>query len=131
MRFPAKTKLRGFVVFLFAASSAAQTQSSVTRVVTSPPGPIFNVDGQNYTSSMAALWPAGSKHILTIESPVQSWIQGAQYTFTGWQWAGGTFPQTQITITADPAIAQYTANFTVQYALSLYFNPCTSNSSPG
>jgi hypothetical protein len=46
----------------------AQTQSSVTRVYTVPDGGGFYVDGQYYNQAASFIWPAGSKHTLSVNA---------------------------------------------------------------
>jgi uncharacterized protein (TIGR03437 family) len=104
--------------------SPAQAQNSVTQVSSSPAGATFNVDGQNYTQAVSAAWPAGSKHVLSVQGTSQVANLGEILVFKEWQWAQGTFTDTQITITSDPAITSYTAVFTATYALNVVFYAC-------
>jgi len=122
-----------FVLFALAAAfvSVAAAQNSVTLIGTSPSGAGYSVDGQNYTQATSALWPPGSKHVLSAPVTQGSSTIGEQLTFQQWQWAQGTFPGNTITVTSDPAINSYTAVFNVLYALSVSFHPCDGSNSPG
>src|SRR5437660_1077059 len=53
-----------FLNALFAAALRDATTVSSTNVSTEPPGARF--DGQTYSSSNSFLWPAGSKHTVSI-----------------------------------------------------------------
>src|SRR5207248_9032417 len=46
----------------------AQIQGSVTHITPVPDGVYFSVDGQSYSHAASAVWPAGSKHILSVET---------------------------------------------------------------
>jgi uncharacterized protein (TIGR03437 family) len=111
--------------------SAASAQNSITLITTTPVGAGYNVDGQNYTQPTSALWPAGSKHVLSAGNTQTSSIVGEQLLFQQWQWAQGNFTGNSITVTSDPAITSYTAVFNVLYALSVNFNPCNGTNLPG
>ena len=75
-----------FIGIIFAAGillttarvTVAQTVS-LTTVSANPQGPVFSVDGTNYTNPMSALWPQGSKHSLSTQ-PQQGTPEGVQYT---------------------------------------------------
>jgi uncharacterized protein (TIGR03437 family) len=100
--------------------AAAQTSNTVTRVDTNPPGGIFFIDNSEYSGATSAIWPIYSKHVLSVPGSTQDLGQkGVLATFTGWSWAGGTGAvNTQyLTVTADPSITEYTANFSVSFAL--------------
>jgi len=135
-------------MLLAAGGACAQTVSSAI-VSTNPPGGVFYVDGQLYSSANTFFWPQGSKHILNFPYTLDNsgnplGYQVAQnntmrYTFGGWTagstaLAGGS--QT-VTITADPSISTYTASITVAYQVQLLFpqaSPtavCSANSAPG
>ena len=109
-------------------------KSSITQVSTNPAGLSFSIDGQFFTQTTGALWPAGSKHLL-YALPMQGSLMGdIQYTFSGWQWAGGTLlGGTQVTVTADPSISSYQAMYTTAYAVNVNFFSCPSGNcaSPG
>lgn len=118
----------------FAAISALHAQvNSITTVSATPLGAGYSVDGQNYNQPTSAIWPQGSKHLLGA-LPVQTNSSiGTQFTFQGWVWPGGQFQQPNITITADPSITSYTAQFTLSYALNVNYYPCVNGTggSPG
>jgi uncharacterized protein (TIGR03437 family) len=105
------------------------------RVFASPTGPWFSVDGQNYNIPMSAVWPAGSKHTLGVDSTVSGPNAKTQWTFNGWQTANGAIPGgNRVIVTADPNVTEYKAIFNVEYALTLIYFSCpdvTHCSSPG
>jgi uncharacterized protein (TIGR03437 family) len=83
---------------------------------------------------MSAIWPAGSKHILSVDSNVQLGGIKTRYTFGGWSYSGGPLTGNTVTVTADPAFTSYKATFSLEYALSLVFFTCsdpTNCQSPG
>ncbi|MGA3242564.1 MAG: hypothetical protein ABSG03_40495 [Bryobacteraceae bacterium] len=126
-------KYSRFARFALAAAfvSVASAQSSITLIGTNPNGAIYNVDGQNYSQPTSALWPAGSKHVLSVSNTAQSSMIGEQLVFSNWVWAGGSFAGNSITVTSDPAITAYTAMFNALYALSVNFYPCDGTGDPG
>ena len=115
--------------------SRAQNQGSVTHVTPVPDGAYFKVDGQTYNHAAAAVWPAGSKHILWVDSTIQnSPLTKTRLTFQGWSFGGQVLPTNPIAVTADPSIGDFQALFGVEYALSVVFFNCpdpTSCQSPG
>jgi len=128
-------------IFLIATAAAlapafrAQSLGSTTTISTVPDGAYYSVDGQFYTHATSAIWPAGSKHVLSAVVEQDGVQSKARYTFSGWQAGGTTIPGgSTVTITADPSVTQYRAMFSVQYALSLVFFSCpdpTGCQSPG
>lgn len=109
------------------AQCFAQSQGTLTRVITVPDGLLFMVDGQAYDHAFAAFWPAGSKHTLTMDAPLQHGsTQFTQYTFTGWERSGTALQGNTIQIVADPAYSEYRAKFSVQYAVSVRYYPCAA-----
>lgn len=124
----------GFVIGAFcltalAASSAAQDQTTSTLVSAQQPDAQFQVDGQPFTGSALFSWPAGSKHVLSIQ-PVQ-YLEPAfktRYLFGEWISSNGPVapPSDQVVVTADPAISSYTAQISIQYDVSLSYYPCSS-----
>ena len=135
-------KLAPIITILIAISAAlvpvfkAEDLGATVRISTTPDGPFFIVDGQSYQHAMSAVWPVGSKHVLTLPSANQQFFANkTQYSFTGWQVGGATYGSgPTITITADPNVTNVTAVFTVQYALSLVFFSCPDGNncqSPG
>jgi uncharacterized protein (TIGR03437 family) len=124
--------LLGRIAAVAALAAAAQAQtSSVTTIGTSPSGAQYSVDGQNYNQPTSAVWPQGSKHVLSTLPSQQNAAFGTLMVFNGWTWAGGSFQQPVLTITADPAITSYTAKFDLQYQLSVLFYPCDNSNTPG
>ena len=126
-----------FVIFALSMALApvfhAQSQG-LTRITPVPDGAGYLVDGQYYTHASSAMWPEGSKHTLWVPDLVQTSQLGTQYVFTDWEFAGGSLPN-PVTVTASPAITEYRAVFTTEYALALAFGvncPDLSNClSPG
>lgn len=114
-----------------ASSGRAQSLGAVTLISTVPSGIHFRVDGTDYVQPTSFIWPAGSKHTLTIDTLVQDQVQvGTRFTFNDWEWAGGQLPGSTVAITADPSISAYKAMFTAQYALYLAFYSCGSADCP-
>jgi len=118
-----------FAIFglLFAAPAGAQSIGTAVTVRTIPNSLYFYVDGVQYSANFAAVWPVGSQHTLWIQAATQDAVlYKTIYTFTGWQDANGTLVGNPITITADPAVPEYDALFSTQYAISLNFYTCQS-----
>jgi uncharacterized protein (TIGR03437 family) len=118
-----------FWLAVLATTSAAQGQIAVTQISAQAADAQFQVDGEWFTGSALFSWPAGSKHVLTI-SPFQYTGPAlkTRYLFAGWTSSNGpiSLTSTQVLVTADPTIASYTAQLTIQYAVSLSFYPCSS-----
>jgi uncharacterized protein (TIGR03437 family) len=113
---------------LLAPAGRAQNLSS-TSIVPVPDGAYYTVDGTTYQHATTFLWPQGSKH--TLGAPSLAFpIPNTQYLFLNWKWSGGNLIGNPVTVTADPAITQYSAVFSVQFALNLVFNSCTSTPCP-
>jgi uncharacterized protein (TIGR03437 family) len=114
------------IIFLLAGLSAAQT-SSATRVYTIPDGLFYSVDGLVFHTLSAAVWPAGTKHVLSLD-PSQNSYTKSLYAFQGWQYAGGLLANgaATVTISADPSLKEFYALFSVQHALSLNFSNCSA-----
>ena len=115
--------LVGIIFSIWAPGPApAQTSNTVTRIDTNPPGGNFFVDGAPYSGAMTAIWPAYSKHTLSVAGGPQNLGQiGVQATFSGWSWTGSGSASGGLTVvvTADPSITEYTANFGVSFALTV------------
>ncbi|HKE23722.1 MAG TPA: hypothetical protein VKB88_15260 [Bryobacteraceae bacterium] len=111
------------ILFLCAACGAAgQTLNTVTRVDSNPSGAYFFVDGVSYYGETNATWPAYSSHTLSVPSggPQTLGQLNVQAVFSGWKWTGGgASGSPQITVVADPNITEYTANFSVSYAVTV------------
>ncbi|HEY2019395.1 MAG TPA: hypothetical protein VGH38_38065, partial [Bryobacteraceae bacterium] len=113
------------MVVVPAPVSRAQNLGGTVRISTKPDGAYYSVDGQVYTHATAAIWPAGSKHILSADLTENGVVNKAHYTFGGWKSGSGELPGgNTITVTADPSVSDYTGVFTVEYALSLAFFGC-------
>jgi uncharacterized protein (TIGR03437 family) len=111
-----------------APPNQAQVPTTLTQVSCSPEGPQFTVDGAVYGQPMSAFWPIGSKHILGIpQGSGVSYNQGLSimFSFANWQWSGGALPGSTITVTADPNITQYVAEFTAQYQFGIQYFSCS------
>jgi len=113
---------------LWAASLWAQQQTIVsTRVSTTPSGAQYYVDGKAYFSPQVFMWPAGSKHVLSVEPPVQAGVRfGERHTFTGWTDSTGRLSAStpSIAITAHSEIAWVTANITLEYRVTVLVMDC-------
>lgn len=112
----------------------AQNLGSTVTVSTDPDGAHFSVDGQGYNHAMSAIWPAGSKHVLSVDTAVQFGALKTRYTFGGWTYSGGPLTGNTVTVTADPAFTSYKAKFSLEYALTLVFFTCSDSTncqSPG
>ncbi len=109
----------------------AQDIGTVVHISSNPDGGMFNVDGQNYTHAMSAIWPTGSKHTLSVPADIQGTLASkSQFTFKNWSYSGGTVPGGDtVVVTADPNFTTFQANFDVQYALSLNYIACPDPSS--
>ena len=125
------SKFASLTIFLIviAASLApvfhAQNLGSTVRVSTVPDGAFFSVDGQNFNHATSAIWPAGSKHVLSVDVEQDGLIPKARFAFTNWSTGTLTLPGgPTIAITADPSQTEYHATFAVQYAVSLVFFSC-------
>jgi uncharacterized protein (TIGR03437 family) len=102
-------------------------QQSTTRVIPSPDGGFFMVDGQLYQHAASFIWPQGSKHTLFAPPPDPlNTTPGVQYAFQSFSWSGGGLIGNPAYITADPAINQYTVSFSLQYAVTVTFYNCTN-----
>ena len=116
-----------FVIFALSMALApvfhAQSQGAVTRITPVPDGAGYFVDGQYYNHASSAMWPAGSKHTLSVPDPIQTSQIRTQYVFTGWEFSGGPLPN-PVTVTASPAIPEYRAVFTTNYALGIVSVSC-------
>ena len=112
-----------------AAALPAQSQIAVTRVSATAADAQFQVDGQWFTGAGVFSWPAGSKHVLsTYQVQTTGPARKSRYLFAGWTSSNGPlgFASTQVVVTADPGIAWYSAQLTMQYAVSLSYYPCAS-----
>ncbi|MCU1274714.1 MAG: hypothetical protein JWO48_2145, partial [Bryobacterales bacterium] len=127
-------KLLLSILALGASSVSTWAVIGSTRIYTQPRGATFYVDGDRFIDSATFLWPQGSKHTLNTDVRQLDPIVKKRYAFN--QWTNSTKLTTNSSpvqiITADPAITSYTAEFTVQYAVSLNFFACTGScASPG
>jgi uncharacterized protein (TIGR03437 family) len=114
-------------LFLFFAATSLAQSGAGTRVYTVPDGLAFNVDGQHYTGPTTSFWPTGTKHVLeALVAQVGGLNVKSRYAFKSWQYVGGTMPGGAIvTVTADPALKEFFAVYSVQHALDIVFNTCT------
>jgi len=113
------------------------------KVTPSLSGVAYYVDSVQYRSAAVFLWPKGSKHELQF-IPNQddgSWLDDtktSKYSFSGWtdnlglSQGSAAFAQT---ITADPSVTEYIANFAVTYQVRLVFmdpqTPSPCGEAPG
>lgn len=113
-------------IFLVSAGISSAQTGTGTRVYTVPDGLAFNVDGQRFTSAMTAIWPIGSKHVLeAMPSQIGGLNVKSQYVFQSWNFSGGALPGgATATVTADPALKEFYAQYKVEHALDLQFNTC-------
>jgi uncharacterized protein (TIGR03437 family) len=108
----------------------AQNLGTAVTINTVPDGAYYSVDGQMYTHASSAIWPAGSKHILSVDPEEDGILNKTKLTFSNWSYGSTPLPGgTTVAVTADPSVSSYTANFAVQYALSLIFFSCPDPSS--
>ncbi|MBL8218459.1 MAG: hypothetical protein JNL62_04485 [Bryobacterales bacterium] len=116
--------LFGLSVLAFSGIVSAQTVSTTT-ISTSPQGLRIFVDGVPYQGTQTFLWPAGSKHTISAET-AQYWFPGRRSTFNGWTESSNklTLSGDTLTITADPAITFYRANYTDEYLIRFNFYSC-------
>jgi uncharacterized protein (TIGR03437 family) len=117
------------------ASGGVLAQSSIgVTVGLSQPGPLFYVDGQQYSSAQVFLWPTGSTHILQfpfsviqgVTQPYQSSTSDtARWTFSGWtdnlgllaSFAGAPV----VTITVVEGLTSVIGSVTELFELSVVF----------
>jgi len=112
---------------IFAVPVSAQPIGTTSIVRTIPNDLFFWVDGVKYADDFAAVWPAGSGHTLFIEAVLQNaQVPKTRFIFTGWKDAQRALPGNPVNVTADPAIPEYDALFTTQYAVSLTFYTCVT-----
>jgi uncharacterized protein (TIGR03437 family) len=126
-------KIAVLILLLLAAyaPAAAQNLGATVTISASQLGASFSVDGTNYLAPMSAVWPAGSKHTLAVQTATQ-YAPGARtrYTFGGWTANGQQIPGGGIvTVTADPSVTTYLASFLVEYDLTVNAPFC--NGTPG
>src|SRR5271156_5133272 len=107
-------RLIGISLWLGTMVVSAQT-INMTSIYSDPAGATITIDGQAYYGSAAFLWPAGSKHTLTIQQ-VQAprFLAATKMVFQSWADSSGEFTSSAntIVITADPAITYFKAKVT-------------------
>lgn len=86
-------------------------------VNTNPAGLPFTVDGVTYNQAQTFTWAQGSQHTLSTANPAPGSSQ--RTVFASWS-NGGAISQT---ITAPSVSTTYTANFRIQYLLTLGRSP--------
>ena len=74
---------------MFAPVCRAQDIGVAVHISSSPAGIWFTVDGQNFQGSFSAVWPKGSKHVLSADAVVPAPDSKTQYTFKSWTTTGG------------------------------------------
>lgn len=82
-----------------------------TTIVTNPPNLQFVIDGKTVTSPQTLTWDPGSTHTVNVADQTG---QTSRYRFAGWT-DGGTAAHT---ITTDPAVTFYSADFVQQVQVS-------------
>src|SRR5450432_1959208 len=107
-----------------------------TQIATASPNVAFQVDGQWFHGTAVFTWPAGSKHLLAIDSRQYgtNTLQNTRYLFQHWNSSAGALGSSsnQVTITADAHIGWYRAELQVEYAIWLRFFHCgDACTSPG
>jgi hypothetical protein len=85
-------------------------------IQTNPAGLTFSVDGTGYSSAQNFSWDPGSSHTIATTSP-QSGSTGVRYVWTNWS-GGGAISHT----VAPSTNKTYTANFNMQYYLTMTYN---------
>jgi uncharacterized protein (TIGR03437 family) len=123
-------ELRLFTLMLCCAGLlAAQTTWTSVRIGTDPPGLVFLVDGEEYSSAVSFFWRVGSTHVLAIVPEKDSAAPGARYTFNGWADSTGhqysSVPA--VTVTADPSLWYFVASFSAEYSVELSFFRCADD----
>src|SRR5579862_2501813 len=120
-------RLIGISLWLGTMVVSGQTINE-TSIYSDPAGATITVDGQAYYGSAAFLWPAGSKHTLTIQQVQEPrFIAATKMVFQSWDDSSGQFTSSAntIVITADPALTYFKAKVPELFALSLNsFNSC-------
>ena len=116
------------LVLVCACSGSLYAQISSIRIYTKPAGAGFYVDEQFYTSEVTLLWPVNSKHFIrTI--PSQSGVGYKQrYDFVAATSNLGSCPVAPLALTANPGVTYCELDFTLSYAATLSFFPCTDPS---
>src|ERR1044071_8191837 len=113
------------ILAAFAPPVESQNLGTTVQVLAVPEGPLFTVDGMSYRQPMSAVWPTGSKHVLSVANHVQTSGSGIRWTFSGWFAGSLALPGGDtVVVTADPSISNVIARFGNEYALHLNFNPC-------
>ena len=95
-------------------------------VHTGPTGRSFTVDGTTFTTTQTFTWTTGSSHTLGTTG-TQSAGTGSRYLFTSWSDGGAQ----NHTVTASPSVTSYTANFQLQYFLTMVSASGRYTPSPG
>ncbi len=116
-----------------AQSTVVQSTIGVT-VGLSQAGPIFYVDGQQYSSAQVFLWPTGSTHILQFPYSIvlgqaveyqSSNDDQARWTFGGWVdnlgLLAGVGSSNVVTVTVVPGLTSVIGSVTELFELSIIF----------
>src|SRR5579859_2486181 len=112
-------RLIGISLWLGTMVVSGQTINE-TSISSDPVGATITVDGQQYFGPAAFLWPAGSKHTLSIQQEqAPRYLAATKMVFQGWTDSSGQFTSSAntIVITADPAITYFKAKVTELFAL--------------
>ncbi len=133
---PAVLVLLGLPALIVPAFRAQSLGTTVT-ISTLPSGMYYSVDGQYYQKPSSAVWPLGSKHVLSVTAVTQDELQNkTRYFFKDWEYGNGQVVPggSTVTVTADPAQPMFQAVFSVQYALDIVYFSCPDSTycpSPG
>src|SRR5262245_52585668 len=90
-------KITSFLLLMLAIAAAAaalrgQNLGTAVRIGPVPDGVYYSVDGQNYSHATSAIWPNGSKHVLSAETEQNGLQLKTRIAFGGWEYSGGTLP---------------------------------------
>jgi hypothetical protein len=95
----------------------------IVTVDTAPSGLAITVDNVTYTAPQTFQWPVGSVHTIATTTP-QTVSAGTRFVYTSWS-DGGALSHT---VTAPSNSMTYTANFALQYQLTLSSVPTAGGS---
>jgi len=129
--FPRRLLALAWLAAVVASRLPAQDPTMMTRIYASAADANFQVDGQQFIGAAVFSWPAGSKHILSIDPWQDTRTQPpGRYVFQQWTTPAGALGSgtNLVTITADPGIPWYRADLNTEYTLTLVFYQC--NGSP-
>jgi uncharacterized protein (TIGR03437 family) len=137
-------QLAAMSILATAGGAWAQVQST-TKVGLSIEGVNFSVDGRQYNSTQAFLWPEGSKHIIQFQYSVDVSTGQAlnyqygnygtvRYSFSTWVTNGPQLVPSSdpvIVITASPTLTSIIGQLTIEYKLRIQMANNSLSASPG